>query len=440
MSLVNASLRIERLAYGPTGVGRVNAQNGQIEKVGKVVFVPNTVPGDHVDVVITQEKKRHANGRVIALRRPSPERRNPPCPYVPRCGGCPWQQVTYPEQLRAKESLVRENMRRIGGMADPPVLPIIPSPQEWRYRHRIRLRTEPPARLGFYQAQSHELVELADCLIAGKNSARHLARARDWLAQLHTLVRRVELVTSDPVCTSAEGVVLMGNAEGPFHMADEEACAAFLRAHTDVSGLILFGRGWRRTWGETHVVLDLGVDGLTLVVKNGGFTQVNPAANRVLIKTLLQLGGFDGSQKVIEGYCGGGNLSLPIAAHSRELFGVEQDADAIADARDNSARAGLLNVQFIHASAQAGLQTLLRRKVQADVVVLDPPRAGAAEILEVIPQLGATKIVYASCDPTTLARDLRLLGQSGYRVDYLQPIDLFPQTYHIETIAVAVLT
>jgi 23S rRNA (uracil1939-C5)-methyltransferase len=187
-------------------------------------------------------------------------------------------------------------------------------------------------------------------------------------------------------------------------------------------------------------VLDLGVGGFTLVVKNGGFTQVNPAANRVLIKTLLQLGEFDRSQKVIECYCGGGNLSLPIAAHSRKLFGIEQDAFAIADARDNSARVGLQDVEFIHASAQAGLQTLLRRNVQADVVVLNPPRAGAAEILEVIPQLGATKIVYASCDPTTLARDLRRLGQSGYRVDSLQPIDLFPQTYHVETIAVAVLT
>ena len=232
----------------------------------------------------------------------------------------------------------------------------------------------------------------------------------------------------------------MGNAEGPFRTEDDEVCATFLRAYTDVSGLILFGRGWRRTWGETHIVLDLGVGGFTLVVKNGGFTQVNPAANRVLIKALLQLGEFDVSQTVIECYSGGGNLSLPIAAHSRKLFGIEQDANAIADARDNSARLGLQNVEFIHASAQTGLETLLRRNVQADVVVLDPPRAGAVEILKAISQLGATKIVYVSCDPTTLARDLRRLGQNGYRVESLQPIDFFPQTYHVETIAVAVLT
>ena len=431
-----APLNIERLAYGPAGVGRID---------GKVVFVPHTAPGDRVDVVLTEEKKRHAMGRVVALRHPGPERRQPPCPYIPRCGGCPWQHVTYAEQLRAKESLVRENMRRIGGMADPPVLPIIPSPEEWRYRHRIRLRTESPARLGFYQAQSHELVELADCLIAGKNSATHLARARDWLAQLHTLVRRVELVTSDPArsdpaCTAAEDVVLIGNAEGPFQPADEEACAAFLRAHADVSGLSLFGRGWRRTWGKTRVVLDLGVDGMTLEVQNGGFTQVNPAGNRVLIKTLLQLGHFDQSHTVIECYSGAGNFSLPIAKQVRELTGIEHDAQAIADARDNVKRVGLRNVRFVRTSAQAGLQSLIRRHARADVLVLDPPRAGAAEIIENIPQLGIHTVVYISCDPTTLARDLRRLAQLGYRVDCLQPVDLFPQTYHVETIATAVLT
>ena len=426
-----APLNIERLAYGPAGVGRID---------GKVVFVPNTAPGDWVDVVLTEEKKRHAMGRVVALRHPGPERRHPPCPYIPRCGGCPWQHVTYPEQLRAKESLVRENMRRIGGMVDPPVLPIIPSSQEWRYRHRIRLRTERPARLGFYQAQSHELVELADCLIAGKNSATHLSCARDWLAQLQTLVRRVELLTSDPVCTSAEDVVLMGNAEGPFYPADEEACTAFLRAHADVSGLILFGRGWRRTWGKTRVVLDLGVDGMTLEVKNGGFTQVNPAGNRILIKTLLRLGRFEHSQKVIECYSGAGNFSLPIAQQVRELTGIEQDSQAIADARDNAKRVGLRNVRFLRTSVQVGVQTLIRRHVRADVLVLDPPRAGAAEIVENIPQLGVHKVVYISCDPTTLARDLGRLVQLGYRVDCLQPIDLFPQTYHVETIATAVLT
>ena len=431
MSSVPSSLKIERLSYGPTGIGRLD---------GKVVFVPGTVPGDTVEVVIEEDKKAYAVARLVSVERPSAQRRQAPCPYIPRCGGCPWQHVTYAEQLRAKEALVREHMRRIGGVADPPVLPIIPSPHEWRYRHRIRLRTEPPARLGFYQSQSHELVELGDCLIAGEDCATHLARARDWLTRLRTIVRRVELITPDPPQASAGGVVLMGNAEGPFQTADEAGCAAFVSAHDDVAGLVLFGRGWRRTWGETRIVLDLGVDGLVLEVKRGGFTQVNPAGNRVLIATLLRLGGFDKSQKVIECHIGAGNLSLPIAGRVRTLIGVEQDRGAIADARENVARTGLDNVTFVHASARVGLRTLAQRKVQADVLVLDPPRAGAADSLDDIPRLKIHKVVYVSCDPTTLARDMRRLGQFGYRVECLQPIDLFPHTYHVETIAVAVLT
>ncbi len=435
MSSVPISLNIERLSYGPAGVGRVNGKDG-----GKVVFVPHTVPGDRLDIILSEEKKRYAHGQIVAIRQPAPERRMPPCRYVPRCGGCPWQQVTYAEQLRAKEALVREHMRRIGGVADPPVLPIIPSPQEWRYRHRIRLRTEPPARLGFYQSQTHELVELEDCLIAGEGCASQLAHARDWLTRLRTIVRRVELITPDPLQAAAGRVVLIGNAQGPFQTIDEEGCAAFVRTHDDVAGLILFGRGWRHTWGETRIVLDLGVDGLVLEVKRGGFTQVNPAGNRVLIAALLRLGGFDKSQKVIECHMGAGNLSLPIAGRVSTLIGVEQDQGAIADARENVARTGLDNVTFVHASARVGLQTLAQRSVQADVLVLDPPRAGAADSLEDIPRLKIHKVVYVSCDPTTLARDMHRLGQLGYRLECLQPVDLFPQTYHVETIAVAVLT
>ncbi len=435
MSSIPLSLTIDRLSYGPAGVGRLSGKDG-----GKVVFVPHTAPGDQVDVVLTEEKKRYAHGQLVTVRQAAPARRMPPCRYIPRCGGCPWQHVTYAEQLRAKEALVREHLRRIGGVADPPVLPILPSPQEWRYRHRIRLRTGPPAQLGFYQSQSHELVELEDCLIAGEDCATHLTHARAWLAQLQTTVRRVELSTSDPLRAATGGVVLTGNAEGRFQTVDEEACAAFVARHDAVAGLMLFGRGWRRAWGETRIVLDLGVDDLVLEVKRGGFTQVNPAGNRVLIAALLRLVDFNKSQKVIECHMGAGNLSLPIAGRVSTLIGIEQDPHALADARENVTRTGLDNVTFVHASARVGLQTLVQRKVEADILVLDPPRAGAADSLDAIPRLKIPKIVYVSCDPATLARDMRRLGQLGYRLERLQPVDLFPHTYHIETIAIAVLT
>ncbi|MBI3302479.1 MAG: 23S rRNA (uracil(1939)-C(5))-methyltransferase RlmD [Deltaproteobacteria bacterium] len=425
------TLTIDRLSYGPAGVGRAD---------GKAVFVPGTVPGDEVEVALDEEKKTYATGSVMALRHPSPHRRLPPCPYVQRCGGCPWQQVAYAEQLRAKETLVREHMRRIGGLTDPPVLPIIPSPQEWHYRHRIRLRAEDNARLGFYQASSHELVEIESCLIAGENVADHLRVVRAWLASLRTPVRRVELVTGEPARGPASpGVVLVGNAEGAFDPEDEIACRHFLATYPHV-GLVLFGRGWRRTWGETQTSCDLGIEGLTLTVSQGAFTQVNLAANRALIAALLRLSDAQKEQRVIELYCGAGNLSLPLARRVRSLIGIEQDRTAVADARANAARAGLTNTRFVCAPARVGVRDLRRAGVQGDVVVLDPPRAGAAEVIDEVPRLGAQMVIYVSCDPATLARDLRRLHAHGYQVRALQPLDLFPHTYHVETIAVSVLT
>src|SRR5215510_7112619 len=200
------SLTIDRLSYGPAGVGRAE---------GKVIFVPGTVPGDEVEVVLNEEKKTYATGHLIALQRPSPQRRHPPCPYVLRCGGCPWQQVAYTEQLRAKEAAIREHLRRIAGIADPPLLPIIASPQEWSYRHRIRLHVEDNRCLGFSQARSHELVEIASCSIASEKITDNLSSIQAWLTSLHTPVLQVELFTNE----LTGGLVLVGESEAAFHPA-----------------------------------------------------------------------------------------------------------------------------------------------------------------------------------------------------------------------------
>lgn len=420
-------LAIDRLSYGPAGVGRLD---------GKAVFVPGTVPGDIVEVALDAEKKTYATGHIVALRHPSPQRRHPPCPYVPTCGGCPWQQISYAEQLRAKENLVREQMRRIGGIDDPPLLPIIASPQEWHYRHRIRLHVEGGNRLGFTQARSHQIVEIASCLIAPEDIALYLQAARAWLSSVQTPLREIELLTDE----STQGIVLLGIAEGGFHPADDTRCTGFLRTHPAVRGLVLSGRQWRRRWGHTQLSFALGVDGLTLAVSPGVFTQVNPAGNRVLIEALLRLGDFRAEQRVIELYCGAGNLSVPVARRVKELIGIEHDRTAVSDSQANATRIGLTNARFLRASARAGLESLLRAGTHSDIILLDPPRAGAAEVVDLIPRLGASIVLCVSCDPATLARDLHRLSTYGYQVRALQPLDLFPHSYHVETIALSVLT
>ncbi len=429
------ALTIDRLSYGPAGVGRVS---------GKVVFVPGTAPGDEVEIVLDQEKKGYATGHVVLLVAASPHRREPPCPYVRQCGGCPWQQLTYSEQLRAKEASVREQLQRIGGFDEIPLLPIIPAPQEWRYRHRIRLRVDHQARVGFSPPRSHQLVEIDSCLIAWEGVEEHLRDVREWLASLHTTVRQVELAIDAPSTqdasqeTKSQKVTFYAELVGSLRRGDERVCQRFLETHPHVKGLLLQGKEQQWQWGEPSFLLRVGQD--TLMVRGGGFTQVNPAANRGLVDALLQLSGVQREDRVVELYCGAGNFSLPLARRARELIGIEQDSRAIADARANSARAGVANVRFVQAAARAGVQGLLSHKMQGDVVVLDPPRIGAVEVIDDLPQLGARTIAYVSCDPTTLARDLRRLRQHGYQLQSVQPLDLFPQSYHVETIAVSVLT
>src|SRR5262245_17191701 len=312
MSAATVNLTIDRLSYGPAGVGRMN---------GKVVFVPGTVPGDEATVVLDKGKKTYTTGQLVTLQRPSPQRRHPPCPYVLRCGGCPWQQVAYAAQLQAKEAAIREHLRRIAGIAEPPLLPIIASPQEWSYRHRIRLHVEDNRRLGFSQARSHELVEIASCSIASEKITDNLSSTQAWLTSLHTPVRQVELLTNE----LTGGLVLVGESEEAFHPADTAVCAHFLKVYPSVTGLVLCGRGWRKLWGDTTISFALGVDELTLTVSPGVFTQVNLAGNRRLIGALLRLSNIQKEQRVIEFYCGAGNLSLPLASRAREVIGIEQN-------------------------------------------------------------------------------------------------------------------
>src|SRR5258708_15456269 len=206
------SLTIDRLSYGPAGVGRID---------GKVIFVPGTAPGDKIEVTIDEEKKGYAIGHVVSLIAPPPQRRTPPCPYVQQCGGCPWQHIAYSEQLRAKETLVREQLRRIGGFDKVPLLSIIPAPQEWRYRHRIRLHVEHNVRVGFSAPRSHQLVEIDSCVIAWEGVQEHLRAVREWLASLHTPVRQVELSRGEPRAEeTAQQLIFSGEIEGGLQRGD----------------------------------------------------------------------------------------------------------------------------------------------------------------------------------------------------------------------------
>ena len=398
---------IDSLSYGVFGVARTTEG---------VVFVSGVSPGDVARVRIIAEKRGYREAEVVEILESSPVRRIPPCRFLPACGGCTWQHVSYPAQLEAKEAILREALLRTGGL-DPQSLeirPILPS-SEWAYRHRITLRVDGEQRLGFYRHRSHQLVEIDDCQIAGDTVNAHLAAAREWLRGISTTVRRLEIAS-----TAATDAVFVANAEGSFRH-DGEYHERFLHRHPTVRGIVLFGKGWRRSFGDPEIELDLG-EGLSLRTR-GGFTQVNSAGNRKLIEIVLGLGEPVSEDRVLDLYCGAGNLTLPLARRVREAVGVEIDPQSIGDARRNADRAGLRNCRFLQQGAAAATRAFLAERERFSLAVVEP-----------LAKLRPERLLYVSCNPVTLARDLRALVATGFRLGPIQPIDLFPQTYHLETV------
>ncbi|GIW41553.1 MAG: 23S rRNA (uracil(1939)-C(5))-methyltransferase RlmD [Candidatus Binatia bacterium] len=407
--------RIESLSYGPHAVARVD---------GKVHFVRQAAPGDLVELAVREDRGTYSFSEVAALLEPGPARRLPPCPYLPRCGGCPWQHVRYEVQLRAKEELVRELLGRIGGFERPPVGPVVPSAREFEYRRRLSLRVE-GRRVGYFAAASHELVPVSECLLGRGPLRRILPLVQEWVSRTKSLVKRVEVYLSD-----RDEIGFAAEAEGGFAEEDREVSAAFVEKGGNVVGIVGQGRLLAGRARVGYAVPGAGVLEVTL----GTFVQVHPEQNERLVSLVLEFAELSGAEEVLEFYAGFGNLSFPLARHAGSVHAVERSRQAVEDARENARRLGVRNVRF--SCADAGRFAARHREEisGADVVVLDPPRSGAAELVPSLLEASPRTIVYVSCNPSTLARDLRSLA-SRYRLVEVRPVDFFPQTYHVEVVA-----
>lgn len=414
-------VKIDSLAYGPYGIGR---------KEGQVLLVPLTAPGDEVEVRIAEEKNNYAIGELLHLLKPSPMRRSPPCPYFGMCGGCPWQHIQYEGQLAAKEKSVEDALLRIGRLGGFELLPIFRSPREYQYRRRIRLQGDKRKRLGFHRAFSHELIEIDSCLIADPQADRHLSHAREWIRGLRTHVRHLEIVQGD----EEPQVVLVGKGEGEFAVEDDAASSRFLDFHKEINGLILFGRGWRRSWGQGKILIR-SEDGLRMEMDGEVFSQVNREGNSQLVRELLRWGEFNDQDRVLELYCGAGNFTLPVARRSQAVTAIEGNPRSVENGKINSRLNRLENIHWLRSHVPTAVRQLRESGERFSKVILNPPRSGAKGLEEDLASLGAEKILYVSCNPPTLARDLAALCQKGYRLTRVRPIDLFPHTFHVEALA-----
>lgn len=422
-------LTIQSLAHGGDGVSRLPD--------GRTVFVPYSCPGDEITATITEDHGRWARATIDAIEVPSPDRVTPPCPYFGTCGGCNWQHVAYSAQIAAKRQTLIDALTRIGRITSPDVAETIPSPALYGYRNKIELTVTPGERpvLGFLRAQTNEVLAIDACPLLPKRSAklpRSLSGAVRFIAS-----RGAEGIVRASVRVSASGEVAVDlwTHPGPFPraaasrvLAESVGARTVTRTivrdveHRDVSQVeVLAGPGvWHESLERDHYS-----------VSAPSFFQVNTSAAVALRTCAIDMLGADGAMRVADLYAGAGTFTLPLARAAGEVVAVESSRFALADLRENLAAADL-DADVVPGDAAYALPDL----GHLDAALIDPPRAGISDkAMRALEGARIPRIVYVSCDPATLARDVARLADAGYAATRFVPVDLFPQTYHLETVA-----
>jgi len=386
---VGESIRVEIERILPGGVGLAHAG-------GKTVLVSLAAPGDELRVQVEREQGNVLFASVVEVLAPSPVRIEPPCPYFGRCGGCDFQQLTYEAQLAAKADIIADCLQRITRMDHVPHITVHPSPNNWRYRVRATWQIDQAKReIGYYERGSRRVCDVAECAVLLPELQETLARVRstDWL-EFPPELKHLDVVTGED----------------------------------DVSLAPPFGEF------ETNE-LSLRVGSEVYQYNAQAFFQINPA----LLPQLMEFALSDaGGETALDLYCGVGLFTLPLARRFARVVGVEGNSVATRFARRNLQQAGLTNARVVTASVAEWMRS---KSGEVDFVLLDPPRAGAeSAVIKGMLELHPQRISYVSCDPATLARDLKKLIAGGYAIESVAGFDLFPQTHHVETVVLLTLT
>jgi 23S rRNA (uracil1939-C5)-methyltransferase len=420
-------LTIETLINGGSGLARYE---------GRVVFIPHTAVGDLVSCRVTRVKKNYLEAELIDVLEPGPQRIAPACPVAGDCGGCQLQHLPYTEQLRVKEELFRETLVRGCGIDAELVKPIVPSTQPWNYRSRAQIKCQCVSGTfitGFYRAKSRHVVAVEHCPLIADELNRTLARVRELIDGTACAAQIVQL---DLALGDDGKQSLVVHYRG----GDRSAMRQLLvDAQLECDILLQLGSKSSLTVIQGDGKLSLCVDDppLKLNYATGSFSQINLDQNRRLVEATMGLVAWRGDETVVDLYCGMGNFSLPLARRAARVVGVEESQLSIATARENATRNELGNALF-HAVSAEGFLSGLGQELNPEVVLIDPPRSGAYAVMQELLASSASKLLYVSCDPQTLARDLSALIDNGWSLVSSQPFDMFPQTFHCESVSLLV--
>lgn len=401
------------MSFGPYGIGHID---------GTAVLIPKVAPGDLVEAQIISKRRNYSLAQVRRIVERGLTGRVPPCPYLPECGGCDWQQINYFDQLRLKADMMVSQFRHALGIKLDPQDLVEPAPAEFGYRSRIRLMVGRSGALGYRELDGKRLVPITHCAVAAVavEAAAELARS------LAPRCREIEIVGGDA------GEVLIAHLHSPVSAGDHAHAERLLATNHAVAGVILKAAGTRQVLGNVATRI-LPEPELELLSDADHFSQVNHAQNLKLVAAVMDLTQPHRNLAVLDLFCGSGNLSLPAARRGAIVTGVDADEPAITAARANASRLGL-DAQFIAMPADGTAEFLKRAHYKPDIVIMDPPRVGAVTLMEPLARLQPGKLIYVSCDLRTLLRDVSLLRRNGYRVGYVHAFDFFPNTHHIELV------
>ncbi len=440
-------ITIDGLGEFGEGVGRVQ---------GFTVFVEGALPGEEVLVHLLKVKKHFGFGKIVEILKPSENRVAPPCPVFGHCGGCSLQHLDYPAQLEYKQNKVQEHLRRIGGLKDVDVPPVLGMENPWRYRNKAqfpvgRLGSAGAVGCGFYKRRSHQLVAVSDCALQQPGVQDVLKTVQAFLAEnaiapydeethqglvRHVLVKNGFASGEMMVCLVINGNTLPKSQQLVDKLSILPHMASICININKTKGNVILGDKTQVLWGKPYIEDAIGH--LRFQISAESFFQVNPVQTKVLYDTLVKLAGLTPTDVVVEAYAGIGAISLFIAGHVQQVVAIESLAQAVEDAKENAAINGIDNVTFITGMAEEEVPRLFAEgDLAPQAVIVDPPRKGCdPALLEAIAAARPAKVVYVSCNPASLARDAQILGEKGYRVTAIQPVDCFPMTPHVETVMV----
>ena len=435
-------IQIERLGTSGEGVGRYE---------NFTVFVPQALPNERVLTVIEEVKKTYARGRIHKILQESPDRTTPLCEIYDECGGCQLQHLSYEAQLCAKRAQVMEALAHIGKLPQIPVNETLRADDPWNYRNKMQFpigRNSGKIVIGCFAQGSHRIINTENCHIQRAENNDLANAAREIAEQLHIPVYNEDthkgvlrhIVGRVGRSNDLMAVIVTATKQLPrakdFVRMMRERLPNLVSVHQNIQTYrnnVIMGRDTQLLWGRPTIIDSLGR--LNFHISPRSFFQVNTKQAEHLYEQALAYADLHGTETVIDAYCGTGTITLFLAQKARKVYGIEIVQPAILDARKNARDNHVKNAEFIVGDATAVMPALYKQGIRPDVVVVDPPRAGCTEtVLRTFANMKPQRIVYVSCNPATLARDLAILKELGYLAQEVQPVDLFPQTSHVENV------